>query len=108
MSEQTSPRPIFTEIIEECIGCKWSLHILGQVRAGVNRPGQLERSADGLTTNVLYQRLAKLVRYDILEKLTYEESPPRVEYRLTAFGSGLLDVLMQVERLHQKYTEAGA
>ena len=70
-----------TEIFEQCVGCKWTLHILANIRKGVHRPGQLERTADGLTTKVLNERLVKLVRFGILNKISYPEIPPRVEYR---------------------------
>ena len=88
-------------ILEDCVGCKWTVHVIEQVRAGVHRPGALVRTAPGLTTKVLNQRLAKLMRHGILERIAYPEVPPRVEYRLTAFGSrfvGLLDELESVRR----------
>lgn len=89
-------------IIENCVGCKWTLHVLAQVRAGVCRPGQLERTAEGLTAKVLSERLLKLVRFGILEKQTFPEVPPRVEYNLTPFGQRLLSILDQVQQLQQE------
>lgn len=59
-----------TEIVENVVGCKWTLHVLAQVRGGVTRPGRLVRTAEGLTTKVLNERLAKLVRYGVLEKVS--------------------------------------
>jgi DNA-binding HxlR family transcriptional regulator len=99
MSETTEARPSTTRIFEECVGCKWTLHILGQIRSGVNRPGQLERSATGLTAKVLNERLVKLVRFGIVEKTSYPEVPPRVEYHLTEFGRRFLEILDQIEKL---------
>jgi DNA-binding HxlR family transcriptional regulator len=87
------------EIVEDVIGCKWTLHVLGQVRAGVCRPGQLVRTAEGLTTKVLNERLSKLVRYGVLEKVSYPEVPPRVEYHLTRLGSRLNTVLDAIASL---------
>ncbi|MFC1759029.1 winged helix-turn-helix transcriptional regulator [Planctomycetota bacterium] len=86
-------------ILQSVLGCKWTLHILGEVRRGVNRPGQLVRSADGLTTKVLNERLVKLVRFRILEKTSYPEVPPRVEYELTEFGQRFSSLLDEVDRL---------
>jgi DNA-binding HxlR family transcriptional regulator len=86
-------------MVEDVIGCKWTLHVLGQVRAGVCRPGQLVRTADGLTTKVLNERLAKLVRYGVLEKVSYPEVPPRVEYHLTPLGSRLNTILDAIASL---------
>ena len=86
-------------ILQNVLGCKWTLHLLGEVRRGVNRPGQLVRSADGLTTKVLNERLVKLVRFGILAKTSYPEVPPRVEYELTEFGQRFSSLLDEVDRL---------
>lgn len=76
--------------------------MLAQVRAGVNRPGRLVRSAEGLTTKVLNERLAKLVRFGVLEKVSYPEVPPRVEYHLTPLGERLNPVLDAIEALQRE------
>lgn len=89
-------------MVESIVGCKWSLHVLAQVRAGVNRPGALVRTAEGLTTKVLNERLAKMVRFGIFEKVVYPEVPPRVEYRITEFGSRFLRIIDEVERLERE------
>lgn len=91
-----------TEMFEQCVGCKWTLHVLAQIRAGVTRPGQLERSAPGLTTKVLNERLTKLVRFGILDKTAYAEVPPRVEYRFTAFGERFVEILDHLDRLERE------
>lgn len=88
--------------MENVVGCKWTLHVLAQVRAGVNRPGRLVRTAEGLTTKVLNERLAKLVRFGVLEKVSYPEVPPRVEYRLTPLGQRLYGVLDAIAELQQE------
>lgn len=90
------------EMVESIIGCKWSLHVLSQVRGGINRPGAMVRATDGLTTKVLNERLAKMLRFGILEKTSYPEVPPRVEYRLTDFGRRFLRVVDEVESLQRE------
>ena len=92
-----------TEILENCIGCKWTMHVLWQIRSGVHRPGQLQRTADGLTTKVLNERLAKLVRLQIVERHAFAEIPPRVEYRLTEFGMRFITILDQIEELQKEF-----
>lgn len=94
-------RPSVAGMVENIVGCKWSLRVLALVREGVNRPGAMEHAVDGLTAKVLNERLKKLTRYGILDKTVYPESPPRVEYRLTDFGrqfSALLDEIEALER----------
>jgi DNA-binding HxlR family transcriptional regulator len=46
----------------------------------------MERSIEGLTAKVLNDCLRRLVQFGVLEKRSYQEIPPRVEYRLTEFG----------------------
>jgi DNA-binding HxlR family transcriptional regulator len=89
--------------IESCIGCKWTLHVLGEIRKGVNRPGALVRTAPGLTTKVLNERLAKLVRFDILEKRVFPEIPPHVEYHFTPFGKRFIRVIDEIEKLKSEF-----
>lgn len=86
-------------MVEDVIGCKWSLTVLDLVRRGVNRPGAMEHAVEGLTTKVLNERLRKLVRYGVLEKNSYSEIPPRVEYGFTRFGERFLAVLDMIESL---------
>lgn len=88
-------------MVEDVVGCKWSLAVLGAVKSGVCRPGAMEHAIDGVSKKVLNERLRKLVRFGILEKCAYPEVPPRVEYRLTRFGerfSGLMDGVEALER----------
>jgi DNA-binding HxlR family transcriptional regulator len=89
-------------MVEDIVGCKWSLAVLGAVRSGVHRPGALEHSIEGLSKKVLNERLAKLVRFGILDKRSYAEVPPRVEYSLTAFGDKFCGVLDRIEALQNE------
>jgi DNA-binding HxlR family transcriptional regulator len=87
------------EMVENIVGCKWSLRVLALVRDGVHRPGAMEHAVDGLTAKVLNERLRKLSRYGILHKTVYPESPPRVEYRLTDFGERFSTLLDSIDAL---------
>lgn len=91
-------------MFENCIGCKWTLHVLGQVRRGVRRPGALERSKRGLSAKVLNERLVKLTGYGVLEKRSFAEIPPRVEYWLTPFGERFVELLDKIEDLRREYS----
>ncbi len=94
-------------MVENIIRCKWSLTVLELVGRGVTRPGAMERSVDGLSTKVLNERLRKLVRFGILEKTIYPETPPRVEYRLTDFGRKFTGLLETIESLEKEISEDG-
>lgn len=89
-------------MVEDIVGCKWSLAVLDLVRRGVCRPGAMEQAIDGLTAKVLNERLRKLQRFGILDKRSYPEVPPRVEYSLTDFGKKFTVVLDQIARLDRE------
>jgi len=93
-------KPAAARMVEDIVGCKWSLAVLGRVRQGVLRPGAIESSLPGLSAKVLNERLRKLVRFGILERRAFAEVPPRVEYRLTTFGrrfARVLDAIAELE-----------
>ncbi|MFN0300521.1 MAG: winged helix-turn-helix transcriptional regulator [Burkholderiales bacterium] len=93
--------PPVAGMVENIVGCKWSLAVLALVRQGVHRPGAMEQAIDGLSAKVLNERLRKLVRYGILDKTSYAELPPRVEYRMTPFGQRFIAILDQIEALQE-------
>lgn len=101
---EPTPSASVQEIFEKCLGCKWTLHVITQIRAGVARPGALERTADGLTTKVLNERLTKLLRLGVIRRDSFPEVPPRVEYRLTKFGEEFVAILDQIDALQQRFS----
>lgn len=94
--------PNVARMVEDIVGCKWSLAVLGAVRSGVQRPGALEHAIEGLSKKVLNERLSKLVRFGILEKQAYAELPPRVEYRFTPFGDKFVRLLDGIDALQRE------
>ncbi len=90
-----------TRMVETIVGCKWSLTVYQLMEQDINRPGEMVRSVEGLTTKVLNQCLKRNVEFGILDKISYPEIPPRVEYRVTPFGEKfmlILDSLSQLQR----------
>src|SRR5215831_8369276 len=73
-------------LLEEVIGCRWTISVLGAVAKGIRRPGALERHIEGISAKVLSDRLRHFTRGGIFERIQFPEIPPRVEYRLTDFG----------------------
>ena len=97
--------PPAARMVEDIVGCKWSLAVLERVRSGVSRPGALEHSRPGLSTKVLNERLRKLQRYGIVSRTAYPEVPPRVEYALTPFGRKFVQVLDGVAALERELAQ---
>lgn len=88
-------------MVESIVGCKWSMTVLAELRRGHNRPSEIEQACPGLSAKVLNERLRKLLRYGLVERTSYPEVPPRVEYTLTPFGerfAALTDAVGQLQR----------
>lgn len=102
--ERKLPPQDSARMVETIYGCKWSLTVYQLLANGVNRPGEMVRSVEGLSTKVLNQCLKRNVDFGILKKQVYHELPPRVEYEVTPFGERFLSVLEQIEALQEDLT----
>jgi DNA-binding HxlR family transcriptional regulator len=89
-------------MVEAIYGCKWSLTVYRLLANGVNRPGEMVRNVDGLTTKVLNDCLRKNLDFGIINRVAYPEIPPRVEYEITAFGRKFIRILDQIESLQHE------
>lgn len=101
-TDQLSKTVSAAEMVEYIVGCKWSIRILILICQGVNRPGAIARSIDGLTTKVQNDCLNKMVGFNILVKIAYPEVPPRVEYNLTQFGQRFTVILNAIAQLQDE------
>ncbi|RYV01238.1 transcriptional regulator [Shewanella sp. OPT22] len=90
------------QMVQAIYGCKWSITIYQLLAEGINRPGEMVRSTEGLTTKVMNQCLRKNIEFGILERISYNEVPPRVEYRVTDFGRKFMNVLDEIEKLQNE------
>jgi DNA-binding HxlR family transcriptional regulator len=91
-----------SHMVEEVVGCKWSVTVLALITTGVSRPGAMQRRVRGLTAKVLNERLKKLLRFGIIERQIFAEVPPRVEYRLTTFGKRFNSVIANIAELEEE------
>ena len=89
-------------MLETIYGCKWSLTVYQLLANGINRPGEMVRNVDGLTTKVLNACLRKNTQFGILERIAYNELPPRVEYRVTEFGAKFMRILDELDKLQSE------
>ncbi len=86
----------------EVVGERWSLLIVRSVMLGTHRFEDL-RARLGIATNVLQTRLTSLVEAEILERLPYQERPPRFEYRLTERGLALWPTIVALSQWGDTY-----
>jgi DNA-binding HxlR family transcriptional regulator len=89
-------------MVETIYGGKWSLTVNQLLSNGINRPGEMVRNVEGLTTKVLNVCLKKNIEFGILERLSFNELPPRVEYHVTTFGKKFLTITEALEQLQRE------
>jgi DNA-binding HxlR family transcriptional regulator len=77
----------------EIVGAKWTALLVHDLSEGPRRFSELERSCQGISPRTLAERLRALEAEGILERQSYPETPPRVEYRLTDKGESLLPII---------------
>ncbi len=72
---------------------KWTLLVIRDLAEGRSRFCELERSLQGISPRTLSLRLRALEEEGILERQTFPEVPPRVEYALTDKGRALVPLI---------------
>jgi DNA-binding HxlR family transcriptional regulator len=87
----------------EIISGKWTLLIIRDLAEGRTRFCELERSLAGISPRTLSLRLRALEAEGVLQRRTYPEVPPRVEYRLTAKGQALVPMIEHMRRYGQQW-----
>jgi DNA-binding HxlR family transcriptional regulator len=88
------------------IGDRWTMMIVRNAFLGVRRFDHFQ-STLGVTRQVLAERLARLVEEGVLKKQTYQERPPRYEYRLTQKGRDLHPILLMLVAWGDKWLDEG-
>jgi DNA-binding HxlR family transcriptional regulator len=86
----------------DVIGDRWTILVLRDAFRGIRRFDQLQADL-GVARNVLADRLARLVDHGVMEKVRYQERPPRYEYRLTPKGVDLSPSLVALMRWGDKH-----
>jgi DNA-binding HxlR family transcriptional regulator len=86
----------------ERVGDRWTLLVIRDVVLGYRRFDQLLTSL-GVASNVLTDRLTRLVAEGILERVRYSERPERFEYRLTEKGRELGVPLLALMQWGDRY-----
>ena len=92
-------------MVETIYGCKWSLTVYNLLANKINRPGEMVRNVEGLSTKVLNECLKRNIEFGILERVAFPEVPPRVEYRVTPFGDRFIRILDELEKLQSEIEE---
>jgi DNA-binding HxlR family transcriptional regulator len=84
------------------LGDEWILLALRALFRGKQRFDDLQKQT-GAATNILTTRLNRMIEAGIVEKVPYQERPPRYHYCLTKAGLGLFPVLMELMRYGEQW-----
>jgi len=90
----------------ELIGDRWAVLLIRDLSFGVSRYDDL-RVSIGIPAATLAARLKQLVGAAIVERIRYQDKPPRDEYQLTAKGRGLWMVLLALREWGDRWDVSG-
>ena len=89
-----SPCPIACTL--DILGDRWSMLVIRDLFLGKRRFNEFLASPEGITPNVLTERLRRLENAGLIVRRRYSLRPPRDEYLLTAKGAALREVVLAV------------
>lgn len=90
----------------EIFGDAWMMMILREMFLGSRRFDDLQRLT-GASPATLSQRLKRLESVGVLRRETYQDNPPRYEYRLTAMGRDLWPVIVSMKAWGDRWLGSG-
>jgi len=90
----------------ELIGDRWAFLVIRDLHLGLRRYDDL-RASTGIPTATLAARLKHLIASGIVERVSYQDRPPRDEYRLTAKGRDLWKVSIALREWGDRWDASG-
>ena len=92
----------------DVVGDKWTLLIVRDLLWHDKQTFQaLQASAESVPTNILSDRLKRLVKWGLVRREAYQDNPVRYAYRLTDAGKSLEPVLLQIMAFGHKQFGGG-
>jgi len=80
-------------LTKEVLNGKWKPALLNAISMDIKRPSEIVRLLPGATRRVLNVQLKELESHGMIEKKTYPQLPPKVEYSLTKIGWSLMPII---------------
>jgi len=87
----------------EIISGKWTLLVIRDLADGSRRFCELERSLEGISPRTLSLRLRALEEHGVVDRHTFPEVPPRVEYGLTEKGRALVPLIEDMRNYGKRW-----
>lgn len=93
------------DLTGEVLYGKWKIRLLWFINEGHKRPSELQRKIPDASRRVLNVQLKELEEHELISKVIYPQTPPKVEYNLTDFGKTLMPVIAALGQWGDKYEE---
>ncbi len=90
----------------DVVGDRWTMLVLRDLSWGRRRFSALLESLQGISANMLSERLKRLEAHGMVERVFYSDHPPRAEYKLTAKGKAFVPVLIAMRRYGEEWEPA--
>lgn len=89
-----SPCPLACSL--DIFGDRWSLLVVRDLVRGLSRYKDFAASPEGIPTNILADRLARLTEHGIVKQVPAAPGARHLAYQLTTKGTALLPVLKEM------------
>lgn len=86
----------------DIIGDRWTPLVLREIALGVSRFDAIQRDLQ-ISRKVLTQRLQALLDHGVVDRVAYQENPPRHDYVLTEKGTDLAMVLLALQQFGDRW-----
>ncbi len=87
----------------DILGDRWTMLVLRDLVRGLSKFSDILESLEGISPNLLADRLKRLEQRGIVERVFYSDHPPRAEYCLTEKGNELGPVIKAMAEWGIKY-----
>ena len=96
MKPKRSPCPIACTL--DVMGDKWTLLVVRDLLLGRTHFGEFAAGPEKIATNILSDRLARLVEFDLVETFPSPDRANTTAYRLTKKGKSLGPLVKQIAK----------
>ncbi len=80
------------------IGGRWKINILSYLLSEKKlRYSELRKRLTGISERMLIAKLKELESDGLINRMVYQQVPPKVEYELTEHGRSLKEILVQMD-----------
>ena len=87
----------------DLLGDKWTLLVIRDLFLGKCTYGDFQASPEGIPTNILAERLKRLLENNIIDKQAYQKRPVRYAYTLTEKGKALAPIVSEITKWGLKH-----